>query len=162
MVKHDLIRAQDKLENATDFAHDIGMPVGSYPSGLNTKIKQGSVVRRDVGMRAMTHAGELDVDMSATASIGDEESRHSFNTYVALEDRPGTYVAKLEGHGNWSSAQATIVRGGVVHQFCSDNAERAAELIISLGAKRLGVCATVYATERIEKISDALERFSRP
>lgn len=162
MSEHDPIKAQQQLERATDFAHDINMPTG-YLRQQDTKHLTPDYDAREVQRVIFTSHGAVSVKYDAFIDKRlPQQSQDSVVTNVDVPAEPGTYHAEIgSGYGEEGLiyTTASVQRDEKTHHFERKNADQVAALITSLAAKRLGESATRHADSVIERTTAARDTF---
>ena len=159
MSEHDPKSAQNQLEKAIVLAHAVG-----YKSSVNDALRNDPYPNGDgrnvSGDIQMTGGGGLDTISHYTIADGGYEEMRSTATLV--NGVPGKYESDIESvqnpdEGNYTEASASVTRGDTTHTF--KNPERAATLITSIAARRLGGRATRRADEQIDRLSAARDAY---
>ncbi len=154
MSEHNPIKAQEQLEKATDFVHDVGLPTGLGYANLkevdNHEIRRAANVDRRDGLTIHYRSEEGDGGKWAESQV---DVRASSGVYRAdIERIDGDEAEPL-------FAEASVKRNGAQHNFKPENSEKAAALITSLAAKRLGGLASEHADSVVEKMTAARKAY---
>lgn len=159
MSEHNLLRSQQQLEAAAEFAlasqiklfhtPDISRRGNLKRLELDAKLdKSHTWVEVDYHAHGRAESGEV-TGVQSTAKIS--------STAGHYEASIGTNIASGSGFSS-----ASVERpGGYTHQFRGENADRAAVLITSFTARSLGESAAKHADDTIFKLGAAREAFDR-